>query len=212
MSVHTALRTRSANVGVPLAGLAVAGLLALTACGDDTTGAAVATTVEHTSSSAQPATPDALPTEPNPASAVAITMADFGYGGIPDVITAGTEITVRNDSESELHEIVAVRLPDGDARPIAEIVDTDLDQLLSAGPPALVILAEPGSDADIVPVGDGALHEPGRYLLICAIPTGVDSAIYLKATAESNGQKPDVDGGPPHFVHGMYADIEVIPA
>jgi hypothetical protein len=212
MFIHTAHRARSAKVGAPLAGLAVVGLLALTACGDDTTDAAVAATIKPTSSPTQPVTTDARPTEPNEASALEIAMADFGYGGIPDVITAGTGIRVRNDSETELHEIVAVRLPDGDDRPIAEIVDTDLDQLLSAGPPALVVLAEPGSDANIVPVGDGALHEPGRYLLICTIPTGVDPATYLKAAAESNGQKPDVDGGPPHFVHGMYADIEVIPA
>ncbi len=212
MFIHTSHRARSASTRAPLAGLAVAGLLALTACGDDTTDAAVATTVEDASPSTQPVTTDALPTEPNEASAVEIAMADFGYGGIPDVIAAGTEIKVRNDSETELHEIVAVRLPDGDDRPIADIVDTDLEQLLSAGPPALVVLAEPGSDVNIVPVGDGALHEPGRYLLICAIPTGVDPATYLKAAAESNGQKPDVDGGPPHFVHGMYADIEVIPA
>ena len=58
-----------------------------------------------------------------------VTMADFGYGGIPDVIRAGTRITVHNDSESELHELVAI--------------------------------------------GDGVLHEAGRYLLICTIPTGV---------------------------------------
>ena len=139
-------------------------------------------------------------------------MADFGYGSIPDVIVAGTEITVRNDSESELHELVAVRIPDGDERPVGEIVETDLDRLVSAGPPSLVLLAEPGSDATIVAVGDGALHDPGRYLLICAIPTGVDPAAYLAAAAESNGEQPDVDGGPPHFVHGMFADVMVIPA
>ncbi len=207
MSTHTTRRPRSATT--PMLGLALAGLLALTACGDDTTDAAAQSTTPSNSVSTQPS--DAMPTEPE-ASTLDVTMADFGYGGIPDVIRAGTRITVHNDSESELHELVAIRLPDDEVRPIAEIVNTDLERLFSAGPPSLVTLAEPGSDVNIVAVGDGVLHEAGRYVLICTIPTGVDPAVHLKAAAESNGEKPDVDGGPPHFVHGMYADVEVVAA
>ena len=197
MFIHTPHHARSTRARQPaadgrgLAGLALVGLLTLAGCGDDT--------------------PEVLPTEPG-ASTLEVTMADFGYGGVPDVIISGTEFTVRNDSETELHELVAVRLADDDDRPVAEIVESDLDAVLSAGPPSLVVLAEPGSDSNIVAVGDGALHEPGRYLFICAIPTGVDPAAYLQAAAESNGEKPDVEGGPPHFLHGMYADVEVIPA
>ena len=58
-------------------------------------------------------------------------------------------------------------------------------------------------------VGTGTLAEPGRYLIICAIPTGVDPGEYLTAAAESEGGPPDVPGGPPHFVHGMYGQITV---
>ena len=58
-------------------------------------------------------------------------------------------------------------------------------------------------------VGDGTLQEPGRYLVICTIPTGADPAEYLAAEATSNGP-PDVEGGPPHFTHGMYAELDVV--
>ncbi len=44
---------------------------------------------------------------------------------------------------------------------------------------------------------------------MCSIPTGVEPAAYLKAAAEANGQKPNVDGGPPHFTSGMFAELTV---
>jgi hypothetical protein len=38
---------------------------------------------------------------------------------------AGTRVRVDNTSESELHELVAVRLPDGDDGAVDELVVTD---------------------------------------------------------------------------------------
>jgi hypothetical protein len=58
-------------------------------------------------------------------------------------------------------------------------------------------------------VGDGTLSEPGRYLILCSIPTGADPDEYLKAAAESQGGPPEVPGGPPHLVNGMYGEIVV---
>ena len=71
-----------------------------------------------------------------------------------------------------------------------------------------MLLAPPGEGA-IAAVGDGTLSEPGRYAIICAIPTGADPAEYLAAAAESEGGPPEVPGGPPHFVNGMFAEIVV---
>ncbi len=58
-------------------------------------------------------------------------------------------------------------------------------------------------------VGDGTLNEPGRYLILCAIPTGADPAEYLAAAAASNGEPPQVAGGAPHLAHGMIDDLIV---
>ncbi len=157
------------------------GLAPLVACGDDNDAAA----------------PDVL----------SIEMSDFSFGDLPDEVPAGVSIEVENVSDSELHEVVAIRLPDDDERPLGEIVSGDLGPLVSGGPPAAVVLAPPGGE-QIVAVGDGTLAEPGRYLLICMIPTGADPTEYLEAAATSDGP-PTVDGGPPHLAHGMFADVAV---
>lgn len=136
-----------------------------------------------------------------------VTLADFSFGDLPDDISAGTRVQIENTSETELHELVAVRLADGDDRPVDEIVASGLDEVLGAGPPTAVLLAAPGG-TQIDAVGDGVLAEPGRYLLWCAIPTGADPQEYLEAAAASDGP-PQVDGGPPHVVNGMVADLVV---
>ncbi len=69
-----------------------------------------------------------------------------------------------------------------------------------------VILAPPGG-GNIVPVGDGTLSEPGRYAILCFIPTGIAPQEYLDAVA-ATGEPPESEL-PPHFVHGMMGEIIV---
>ena len=175
--------TRHTLTSVPLAGLLVgAAAIALSACGDD----------------ASAAVRDGV---------LAVEMDDFHYGDLPDEIPAGTRISVSNASETEIHEFVAIRLDDSDDRALDDIVGGDLGALLGTREPATVVLAAPGGD-QIPAVGDGTLAEPGRYVVVCVIPTGADPDEYLAAAATSDGP-PQVDGGPPHIVHGMYAELVV---
>lgn len=83
----------------------------------------------------------------------------------------------------------------------------DLEALFG-GPPPLVLVAPPGEDG-FAAVGDGTLPEPGRYLFLCFIPQGADPDAYLGALEASPGVPPDVPGGPPHFVSGMYQEVTV---
>jgi hypothetical protein len=194
MSVHTPIYTpaihtptdttagsRSVVRRAIVAGLAIGSAMTLSACGDDA-GAAADGVLE-------------------------VTMADFHYGDLPDEVPAGTRLTIENTSTTELHELVAFRLSDGDDRTVEEILAGDLADLLGGGPPATVLLAAPGGE-QIAAVGDGTLDEPGRYLLLCAIPTGADPDEYLAAAATSDGP-PQVDGGAPHFAHGMADELIV---
>jgi hypothetical protein len=138
-----------------------------------------------------------------------VTMEDFHYGALPTSIPAGTPVAVSNASEGgELHEFVALALPAGDDRTATEIMGGDLGAVFGGGEPAMVLLAPPGSSDQIVAVGEPVFAEPGRYLVLCAIPTGADPQAYMDAAATSAGP-PEVDGGPPHFMNGMYAVIEV---
>lgn len=145
---------------------------------------------------------------------IAVTAVDFGYEDLPDSVPAGTRLTLANSAPSELHEIVAFLLSDDETRPASELMSLPPEEMgsLFAGEPATVLLTPPGGDASdqIAAVGDGTLSEPGRYLVLCAIPTGVSPDVYLAAAAESGGGPPEIEGGgPPHLVHGMWAELTV---
>lgn len=59
-------------------------------------------------------------------------------------------------------------------------------------------------------VGDGTLSEPGRYAIMCFIPTGVDPQVYVEASAATESGPPQSEGaGPPHFVNGMRTELTV---
>ncbi|HSL56289.1 MAG TPA: hypothetical protein VK866_00445 [Acidimicrobiales bacterium] len=180
-----------------LAATAAVGLLAI-GCGDD--GA------DDPGTAAPITTPDSTPGE------IEVVATDFAFDDLPAEITAGTRLTLRNDAASELHELVAFALPDDETRPAAELMALPPDELgaiLGAAPPELVVLAAPGGEP-VTAVGDGTLDEPGRYLVICAIPTGVDPDEYIAAAAESGDEPPEIPGGPPHLVHGMWAEVSVV--
>lgn len=142
---------------------------------------------------------------------ITVTGKDYEFENLPSRVDSGTVLTLTNDSPRELHELVAVRLPDNEQRSADELVKLPQAEVeaLFQGPPAMVLLAPPSGGAQIAAVGDGTLREPGRYLIICSIPTGADPNAYLSAAQNSGGGPPAVAGGPPHFVNGMYSEITV---
>jgi len=182
-----------------------AGLLIATvplACGDDDDSADTTTTTEATS--------DATTTTAAEAKTVEVNAMDYAFENLPKEVEAGTKLKLVNKSTKELHELVAFRLPDGETRPVSELVKLPQEEVekLLTGQPAAVLLAPPGGE-QITAVGDGTLTEPGRYAIICAIPTGADPAAYLKAASENPDGPPEVPGGPPHLVAGMFGELTV---
>ena len=169
--------------------------------------AVAALTVVSCGATAEPTTTTVETTTTTEVEVLEVRGVDYGYAGLPAVVESGTEITFINESDSELHELVAIRLPDDEERTVEELVASpDLADLFPSV--STVILAPPGSDG-IVAVGEATFDEPGRYAVICAIPTGADPDEYMAAAAESEGGPPEVDGGPPHFVNGMFAEVVV---
>ena len=168
-------------------------------CGNDGAGEAATTTTEASTTTSAPAT-----------STVEVTTVDYAFEGLPTELEAGTTIEVRNTSAAELHELVAIRLSDDERRSIEELLALPPEELeaLFAAPPALVAVAPPGEDA-FVALGDGTLDEPGRYAIVCFIPTGADLQAYLSVFEANPDQPPQVDGGPPHFTAGMHAELLV---
>ena len=182
----------------PLRRLAVSTLsvvVMLAACGDDD---------NDTSAGVAPAS---SPHTGHPT--ITIALRDYAFDDVPATITAGTTIGVTNTSTKEIHELIAIRLRDDEQRTLDELAaltPPQLQQQLDAEP-AAVLVAPPGQPG-IAVVGDGTLDEPGRYLLVCMIPTGADPQEYLEAASTATGP-PQVDGGPPHVTSGMIAELRV---
>lgn len=198
--------TTSARAGTAAALVATA--LLLGACGDDDdTASAGDTPPDSTLASPED---EATAGEPDDERVVEVTAVDYGFEGLPRSVEVGTRLTLSNASEHEVHELVAFRLPDDEDRSVDELVQLPPDELLPAlgGEPAAVLITPPGGEM-IAAVGDGTLAEPGRYAVICVIPSGADPDEYLAAAAGSDGP-PDVAGGPPHIAHGMWAELEVV--
>ncbi len=141
----------------------------------------------------------------------AIVATDYAFEGLPDEAAAGSTLTLSNESTAEVHELVAIRLPEDEERAADELVALPMPELMAftAGLTGVTV-APPAADGFVVE-GSGELTEPGRYLILCAIPTGVDPGEYLAAAQASQGGPPEIDGaGPPHFVQGMYAELTVV--
>lgn len=184
-----------------LATVAIAALLAASCGEDDGDDAAVTTTTTTTEARAEEAGGET----------VDITAVNYAFQGVPATMPAGSTITLVNDSEDEVHEVVAFRINDDADISVEDMLalpEEELGQYVTPGPPAMVLVAPPGGDG-FPAVGDGTLTEPGRYALACFIPTGADPQEYLDAAQEGGEGPPQVEGGPPHFTQGMFAELTV---
>jgi hypothetical protein len=179
--------------------LVVLGLV-LVACGDDD--AAPATTASATTTAA--ATTAAASVEP-----VEVIALDYAFVGLPEKVKPGTTFVLKNESSQEVHELVAVRLPDDETRPVVELLQLPQEELEALFPLVETVIVAPPDQTGFPVEGTGTLTEPGRYAIICAIPTGADPDEFMAAAAESEGGPPEVAGGPPHFVNGMFGEVIV---
>ena len=138
-----------------------------------------------------------------------VQAVDYGFEGLTERVAVGTTLALENESTVEIHELVAIRLPDDEERPVEELVQLPPAEFAAFFPLVeTVVIAPPGEDGFVVE-GTGTLTQPGRYAVICAIPTGADPDEYLAAAAEAEGGPPNVAGGPPHLAMGMYGELVV---
>lgn len=142
-----------------------------------------------------------------------VTAADYAFQDLPSRVDAGTTLDLTNVSAREIHEMVVIRIPDNEQRPVQELVnlpESEQEAIFGNAEPAMVLVAPPNGGEVIKAVGDGTLTEPGRYAVVCFIPVGADPAAYLAAAQNPDGgPPPDVGGGPPHVTQGMFGEITV---
>ena len=141
-----------------------------------------------------------------------MVATDYKFSGLPDSVPAGTAFTLQNDSTAEVHEMIMIRIPDEEKRPVGELValpEAESDAIFGQTEPATVLVALPGTAGQAVE-GDGTITEPGRYAVVCFIPVGADPAAVEAAMADPDATgPPDLGDGPPHVANGMYAEVTV---
>ncbi|MFP5318648.1 MAG: hypothetical protein ACLGI2_10185 [Acidimicrobiia bacterium] len=140
-----------------------------------------------------------------------VTAEDYRFEDLPATVDAGTTFKLTNASDVELHEMVMFRIPDNERRSVEELIRLPEEELgaIFQGEPAMVLLAPPNGGDQITAVGDGKLTQPGRYAVVCFIPTGADPGAYLSAAQAGGEGPPQVAGGPPHAFNGMFAQVTV---
>lgn len=154
------------------------------------------------------------------ADTVTIRAVDYEFREVPGTVEPGTTIRLENQSEDEAHEILAFRLPEGEERPVEELVSLpperfeELDLQLRG-----VALAPPEGTSAEGPAPPLTLEEPGRYALVCLLPTDAPpgevleaAREFLEAGAPAGGEPDYPETGPPHAHHGMFAEITVAPS
>ena len=201
-------RRRRRLAGTAVASIAIVASLTLASCSDSDSEAVKAKDTATTQSTGE-STTTASTAAPTPEK-IEVTAKDYSFEGIPETMAVGSSLGLKNSSAKEVHEIVVFRLPDTEKRSgkeLAKLPMADLQKAL-AGPPTMVIVAPP-TQPGFVAVGDGTLSQPGRYLAICAVPTGADPSAYMSAAAQSKGGPVNVPGGPPHMAEGMWAEFTV---
>ncbi len=125
-----------------------------------------------------------------------VTATNYQFAGIPDTVPAGTTVIDFSNDGTEFHEIILVKIAEGEDRPLEELIalpEDEVDALITDKafvftPPA----AQTYTTADL---------DPGRYVAICFVPVG--------ATPEALASGAVVNEEDGHFMHGMVTEFEV---
>ena len=157
---------------------------------------------------AAPGTDEATDT-PMATDSVEITGVDYGFEGFPETLPVGTELTFRNGSDAEYHEMAVMRINDDEDRSVEELLalgDEAMASLTFVG----VAAAAPGEAGTVID-GDLTLTDTGRYVATCFIPVGADPEVVEQAFSGAAGEDgpPDMGDGAPHAMQGMVAEFVV---
>jgi hypothetical protein len=149
---------------------------------------------------------------------VQIEAFDYGFTGFEGEIVAGDALEFSNGSDTEFHNLVVIRLDDGDSSTVADIAeiapeDIDAGQRDQTDGHTVQIVAvighldaAPGEDAFN---GRLRLQVAGRYIALDMIPQGADP-LTVRSAIDTFAPPYLVPGGPLGYHHGMIVEFFVI--
>jgi hypothetical protein len=129
---------------------------------------------------------------------VEVSASEYAFTGLPDTLEAGPLVLGLDNTGSELHQLMLLRLRDDVTADLAELSGRDEGGIFAVSTPVGGAFAAPGEH------GAGMVDlPPGRYLALCLLPTG--------ATPENMPMIESGDhDGMAHYTVGMIDDITVI--
>jgi len=142
---------------------------------------------------------------------IEVTGADYEFQNVPSLVASGAELTFTNASDGEVHEMVVVKVVDGETRTLQELLELPDEESESLVEFTGVLVALPGEDG-ANPEGAGSsvtVTDPGRYAMVCFIPQGADPAAVEAAMTAGGEGPPDLGDGTPHAFLGMAAEFTV---
>ena len=158
---------------------------------------------------------------------VEVGGVEYAFTGLPTSVPAGTTLTFTNDG-LEVHEMVLNRLADDVTESFEELlalsdsgVDLWAEGYIDTAFGDQMLLAVPGQTAE----GAISLDQPGRYVALCFIPSGLEMATLIELGVDPSDLGPDTDpstmpedvqqflnevmGNPPHMAQGMIQEFVV---
>ncbi|MGQ0847854.1 MAG: hypothetical protein ACT4OP_01805 [Actinomycetota bacterium] len=144
---------------------------------------------------------------------IEVTAEDYAFAGMPSLVATGAEVTLTNGSSREVHEMVVLRIADGETRTVEELLELPEEEDEGVAETVGFLLALPG-EGGINPEAEGATSVPltaaGRYVLLCFIPQGADPELVAEAMDNPNAEgPPELEGGAPHYTLGMVKEFTV---
>lgn len=124
---------------------------------------------------------------------VEVTAVDYAFDADLESLEAGQVAFEFTNEGTELHEMALIRVNDDTTESIEELLELPEEEAQTKTTFLGVSIAAPG-DGDVM----YANLDPGRYVMICFIPTG-STSMEEAETAE----------GPPHFTNGMLRDFTI---
>lgn len=129
-----------------------------------------------------------------------VTAVDYAFEGVKPSYPAGTTSFEFSNEGEELHEFIVLRKKDDTSESFEELLELPEEEARQKVDSVASTFGEPGEEG-VYTVAD---LQPGEYLGICFIPTGLTPE--AAEAAEQGGAEPQ---GPPHFTKGMRVEFTV---
>jgi hypothetical protein len=129
--------------------------------------------------------------------ALTVRATEYAFRGLPRTLEAGPTVIDFANGGQEWHELSVLRVNDGVAESVAELLALPEADAMSKVTTTGATFAGPGE------TGFAVIDlEPGRYVVICYLPTGATAENWARIQSGEHQ-------GAPHFTAGMVHELTV---